>query len=193
MRACLLAVALLAVTCPAEAAGGVSLGKVGYGGSGCPAGTASVGLGGDAKSLVLRFDRYRASAGGSTGRSFDRKSCDLAIPVKVPAGKSVSIVSADFRGVNHLPSAATSEVRVESFIAGSSGSVFTRTFTGPASGNFLASSSKGTAWSACGADVILRTHSSLLVTASRNRASDAGVGSGAIRSAIVYHLGWKNC
>ena len=81
----------------------IALGEPGYGGTGCPAGTVDVTLSPDAKSLSLLFDEYQVSVGGSSGKSFDRKSCNIAIPVHVPQGLSVSILKIDFRGFNHLP------------------------------------------------------------------------------------------
>ena len=61
----------------------ISLGEPGYGGNGCPAGSVSATLSPDAKSLSMLFDSYIVEAGGETGRSFDRKSCTIAIPVSV--------------------------------------------------------------------------------------------------------------
>ena len=117
MRLLILALTVLLLALPAQAAS-LTMGKPGYGGSGCPGGTASVSLSRDGKSLTLRFTRYAVSAGGATGRTFDRKSCNLAIPVRVPAGKSVSILAIDFAGYNSLPASAKSEFRVEYFLAG---------------------------------------------------------------------------
>ena len=73
----------------------ISLGIPGYGGTGCPDGTVSATLSPDAKSLSLLFDQYQVSVGGTTGRSFDRRSCNIAIPVHVPQGLSVSILKID--------------------------------------------------------------------------------------------------
>jgi hypothetical protein len=87
----------------------ISLGTPGYGGSGCPVGSVSVTLSPDAKSLSLLFDQYQVAVGGTTGKSFDRKSCNIAIPVHVPQGLSVSVLKIDFRGFNHLPVSATSQ------------------------------------------------------------------------------------
>jgi hypothetical protein len=67
----------------------ISLGEPGYGGTGCPDGTVSVTLSPDQKSLSLLFDQYQVEVGGDTGKSFDRKSCNIAIPVHVPQGLSV--------------------------------------------------------------------------------------------------------
>ena len=119
MRALLLALSILAISLPAYAQTGLRLGKASYGGTGCPAGTAAVALSADKKSLSLRFDRYQVAAGGS--RSFDRKSCNLAIPLSVPQGISVSVVAVDYRGVNRLPAGAKAQFRAEYFFAGGRG------------------------------------------------------------------------
>jgi hypothetical protein len=96
----------------------ISLGTPGYGGTGCPEGTVSATLSPDKKSLSLLFDQYQVAVGGTSGKSFDRKSCNIAIPVHVPQGLSVSILQIDFRGFNHLPQQATSQFNVEYFFAG---------------------------------------------------------------------------
>ena len=190
MRLLILAMTVLLLAMPAQAAS-LSLGRPGYGGTGCPGGSASVSLSRDGKSLTVRFTRYAVSAGGSTGRTFDRKSCSLAIPVKVPAGKSVSILAIDFRGYNSLPTSAKSEFRVEYFIAGGQGPVFVRSFNGPRQGTFQTSdklTARSVVWSACGAGVTLRTNSSLKVTTSGGRAASASIESQKVKSAIVFTL-----
>src|SRR3954467_15421199 len=81
----------------------ISLGGPGYGGTGCPSGSVSTTLSPDAKSLSLLFDSYQTEAGGDTGKTFDRKSCNIAIPVHVPQGLSISVLAVDYRGYNNLP------------------------------------------------------------------------------------------
>ena len=133
MKALLLGALALGALAAAEPASAddIALGVPGYGGSGCPAGTVSTTLSPDAKSLSLIFDQYEVSAGGSTGRSYDRKSCNVAIPVHVPGGYSISVVSVDYRGFNHLPPRAASQFNVEYFFAGGRGPAFRRSFFGP--------------------------------------------------------------
>ena len=71
----------------------LQLGYPGHAGSGCPAGTASASLSPDGSALTLLFDQYKAEAGGMTGLSMDRKTCNISIPVLVPEGYSVSILT----------------------------------------------------------------------------------------------------
>ena len=194
--AIVIALAISVVSLPANAQGGLVLGKPAYGGPGCPAGTASASLGSDGKSLSLRFTRYQVAADGRTGRSFDRKSCNLAIPVHVPAGRSVSILSMAFSGYNQLPSSGKSELRFESFFAGGQGPVFARSFSGPLQAGFAVKQSvpvSSVIWSGCGADVILRTNSSLIVHTAPNQKAAAAIGSQQVRTAVVYTLQSRAC
>lgn len=190
MKTWLLALALIALALPASAAS-PKLGKPAYGGPGCPAGTAMVVAGND--SVSIRFDRYQVAAGGSSGKSFDRKACSLSIPLTVPAGKSVAVIGVTYAGYNRLPAGATSQFSIEQFLAGGTGPVFSRSFKGPQSGRFTASSDAALVWSACGGGVTLRTNSSLLVRASGGQAASASIRTQDVKTAIVYRLRWKNC
>lgn len=191
MRLLAIAITFAALLSPALAASGISIGAPGVGGTGCPAGTARASLSADGTSLSVRFDAYRVAAGGA--RSFDRKACGLSIPISVPAGKSVAIVSVDFQGVNRLPAGAKAVFRAEYFLAGGKGPVFEKTFNGPANGRFATSNTGTIAWSACGSDVVLRTNSSLRVQTTGGKAASSSVRSVDVNTAFLYHLRWKNC
>jgi hypothetical protein len=174
----------------------IALGNPGYGGTGCPDGTASVTLSPDAKSLSILFDEYYVEAGGSTNKSLARKSCNIAIPVHVPQGLSVSILTIDYRGYNSLPNGANSTFAVEYFFAGQQGPKFTKTFNGALDKDYLITNKlQATAlvWSACGADVNLRTNSSIRVRTTQNKEALATVDSEDISAAIKYQLQWKQC
>jgi Domain of unknown function (DUF4360) len=174
----------------------ISLGQPGYGGTGCPAGSVSVTLSPDAKSLSLLFDQYQVAVGGKTGKSFDRKSCNIAIPVHVPQGLSVSVLKIDFRGFNHLPVSATSQFNVEYFFAGTKGPVFERRFRGPLDEDYLINNeltAQSIVWSGCGADVNLRTNSSMRVKTVSNKEAMASIDSEDINAGIVYQLQWREC
>ena len=198
MKALLLGALALGALAAAEPASAddIALGVPGYGGSGCPAGTVSTTLSPDAKSLSLIFDQYEVSAGGSTGRSYDRKSCNVAIPVHVPGGYSISVVSVDYRGFNHLPPRAASQFNVEYFFAGGRGPAFRRSFFGPLDSDYTISNqlqAESMVWSPCGADVNLRTNSSMRVSTVYNAEAMATVDSEDVNAAIVYRLSWRRC
>ena len=155
----------------------IALGEPGYGGTGCPDGSASVTLAPDAKSLSILFDEYYVEAGGSTNKSMQRKSCNIAIPVHVPQG-------------------AKSTFAVEYFFAGVQGPKFNKVFNGELDKDYLITNklkASALVWSACGADVNLRTNSSIRVQTKQNKEALATVDSQDVSAAIVYQLQWKQC
>ena len=191
-----IALTALAMAGAASARDDIRLGEPGYGGTGCPSGSVSTTLSPDEKSLSLIFDEYTVSAGGTTGRSFDRKSCNVAIPVHVPQGYSVSVLSVDYRGFNHLPRGATSQFNVEYFFAGGRGPAFRRSFFGALDSDYTISNvlqAESVVWSACGADVNLRTNSSMRLNTVNYAEAMATVDSEDVNAAIVYHLQWRPC
>lgn len=174
----------------------ISLGLPGYGGTGCPDGSVSATLSPDAKSLSLLFDQYQVAVGGKTGKTFDRKSCNIAIPVHVPQGLSVSVLKIDFRGFNHLPASATSQFNVEYFFAGTRGPAFQQKFRGVLDEDYLINNqltAQAITWSACGADVNLRTNSSMRVKTVANKEAMASIDSQDINAGIIYQLQWRTC
>ena len=192
----LLALAVLALTSSVAMADDISLGVPGYGGSGCPAGSVSATLSPDQKALSLLFDQYQVAAGGTSGVSFDRKSCNVAIPVHVPQGVSVSVLAVDYRGFNHLPIQGTSQFNVEYFFAGGRGPAFRKSFYGPLDSDYLISNkivAEGLVWSGCGVDVNLRTNSSMRISTNNNAEALATIDSEDINAAIIYHLQWRTC
>jgi hypothetical protein len=189
------ALSALAAAVPASA-DDIALGLPGYGGSGCPSGSVSATLSPDAKTLSLIFDQYEVSAGGMTGRTYDRKSCNVAIPVHVPSGYSISVLSVDYRGYNHLPYRGTSQFNVEYFFAGGRGPAFRRSFWGSLDSDYFINNqltAESMVWSPCGADVNLRTNSSMRVATYNNAEATATVDSEDVNAAIVYHLQMRRC
>lgn len=193
-------VKLFAVTCLVVSAqvkaDDIRLGAPGYGGNGCPAGSASVTLSPDKKSLTLIFDQYLVEAGGINAR-VGRKSCNIAIPVHVPNGLSVSIISADYRGFNSLPRGARSTFSAEYFFAGQRGPKATRSFYGPLDSDYLIENDLvvgALVWSRCGESVNLRVNSSM-TTITNSQGDDAlsTVDSADFKAGIVYKLQFRRC
>ena len=180
----------------AQADDDISLGTPAYGGSGCAAGTVATTLSPDQKALSILFDDYQVSVGGETHKAFDRKSCNVAIPVHVPQGQSVSILTVDYRGFNRLPRGASSQFNVEYFFAGGRGPSFRRSFRGPLESDYIITNelvADAMVWSGCGVDVNLRTNSSMRLNTSRNAEALATVDTEDVKAAIVYHLQWRSC
>lgn len=187
----------LALAYTASAQNQIQLGLPAYGGSGCPAGSASVTLSPDQQSLSILFDGYVAEAGGATSRQIDRKSCNLAIPVQVPQGYSISVFQVDYRGFNALPRGARSQFNVEYFFAGARGPRQTRTFLGPDSSEYLLTdrlAAEALVWTPCGASTNLRVNSSMTVFSNRmGEQTMSTVDSADVQAGLVYHVQWRRC
>lgn len=175
---------------------GLILGQPQYGGTGCPAGTASVALSPDQSSLSILFDQYVVEAGGAT--VIGRKNCNIAIPVRVPQGYSFSVIAIDYRGFTALPRGGRAQLNVDYFLAGGGAGVRTsKTFFGPVASDYLKSDSLGLqaiVWTPCGADTNLRANTTMMVqtNAAREQAF-ATVDSADISSGLIYHLQWRRC
>lgn len=193
-----LAAAAVIVLMGAQAgAQNLQLGTPAYGGTGCPAGTASVSVSPSNDAVSILFDQYVAEAGRTTARRIDRKSCNITIPVFVPSGYSVAVFAVDYRGYNAVPSGAYSRFDAEYFWAGSRGPRISRVFNGPINDiysltdNLIATT---LVWSPCGASVNLRINSSMMAQSnSRMDQTMSTVDSADITSGLIYHLQFRRC
>lgn len=184
----------------ANAADDIKLGEPSYGGTGCPQGTVGITLSPDSKVLSMIFDAYVAEAGKSIGKTLQRQTCNLSVPIHVPQGMSVSILKVDYRGYVYAPKGTSAQFSVEYFLKSFNGQT-----TGPKSektfsnydNEYMISNQLGlqaVVWSACGEDVNLRVNSSM--TAKTNAKKDdvlATVDSVDIAGGIIYQLQWQKC
>jgi hypothetical protein len=176
----------------------ISLGIPAYGGNGCPAGSASVSITPDGKQLSLIFDQFITEAGPASGKTLDRKSCNIGIPVHVPQGLSVSVIAVDYRGFVSLPnSQSTARIQAEYFFSGMRGPLFVKDFRGVQDTNYLFNNTLGVqaaVWSPCGADVNLRVNASMMLrNNSYHQDAMATVDSADISAGIIYKLQWRSC
>lgn len=179
------------------AADTLKLGVPAYGGTGCPAGSASVNLSPDQSELSILFDSYVVEAGGSTGKRMDRKSCNVSIPVTVPQGFSVAIFQVDYRGFNSIPRGGMAKFDAEYFWAGARGPHQTRMFAGAIQDNYTLTdmlAATTLVWTPCGASINLRANTSMMVqTNAQNQQAMSTVDSADISSGLVYHVQWRQC
>lgn len=192
----LLSAALLSVSVAALAQDDIALGEPGYGGNGCPAGSASVTLSPDQKSLSIIFDQFITEAGPSVGKQLDRKACNIAIPVHVPNGFSISIIAVDYRGFVSLPRTASARLQAEYFFAGMQGPRFIKDFRGVQNTDYVFNNTLGVAanvWSPCGADVNLRVNANMMLTNRSYEDAMATVDSADINAGIIYQIQTRRC
>lgn len=177
---------------------GLELGYPSTGGNGCPQGTVSASLSPDSSELSILFDSFIAEAGPSVGKTLDRKSCNISIPVSVPQGYSVSILAVDYRGFVALPDRRSmARFSAEYFFANSRGPRFFKTFRGEQATDYFIENDmivSAMVWSACGAQTNLRINAAMMLqNSSRYDDAMATVDSADISSGIIYQLQWRRC
>lgn len=176
---------------------GLKLGTPAYGGNGCPAGTASVTLSPDETAVSILFDQFMTEAGGVTGKTVDRKSCNLTLPVQVPNGYSVSVFQVDYRGFNAVPAGGYNRFDAEYFWAGSRGPKITRMFNGPMMDSFTLTDrllASTLVWTPCGQSVNLRVNAAMMSKTNRRGDDVLGsVDSADISSGLIYHIQFRRC
>ncbi|HXH76625.1 MAG TPA: DUF4360 domain-containing protein [Bacteriovoracaceae bacterium] len=193
----LASVTLLVGSLSAFAQDTIQLGYPAMGGNGCPQGTASASLSPDGTALSIIFDQFLTEAGPASGRTIDRKSCNIAVPVHVPNGFSISVLAVDYRGYVGLPVNASARLSAEYFFAGAQGPRFVKDFIGRTDNDYTFQNQLGVqamVWSPCGADVNLRVNASMQVR-NTNRSLDAiaSVDSADISAGLVYHIQMRRC
>jgi hypothetical protein len=164
----------------------VTFGEPGYGGSGCPDGTAEVIRGFSNQAAIYILDAYKV---GGNGRAVDRQTCAVAISVDVPDGVSVAIRNVAIRGAADLPDGLDATVSVEAFTASTHGEINEIPLSGAMySGylRFVTIPEDQLQWSACGADTNLRVNTSLRTRGDRQ--ADVS-----LNALIVYPLATKAC
>ncbi len=139
-----------------------SLGSIAYGGSGCPNGSAQQSFDSADGSVILTLSSMVANANSDTGRNVDRKSCNLAIPIDVPPGMSVALVTST-TGTYDVGVNGTAKYSQELFTTGSRGPLIQKEFIGPVSDvlNVDSASEVDPIWTPCGQSTILRTNISM--------------------------------
>jgi Domain of unknown function (DUF4360) len=177
---------MAAFVSPAFAAPKVEIIGAGYGGSGCPGGSANVTVSPDGQELTILFDKFIAL--GNNSRE-SRKSCNLTIPIKVPQGFQISLYDADYRG--YVAPKTTGQLRAEYFFAGGRGPIFSRKFNGEMQYNVRDSlATVADVWSRCGDSLNMRVNAAM---------SASGQGMATVDSfdlahrGLVYHVKYRTC
>ncbi len=158
----------------------------GYGGSGCPANSASVTVSPDGQELSILFDKFIA-VGNNPSES--RKSCNLSIPIKVPQGFQISLYDADYRG--YVAPATSANLRAEYFFAGARGPVFSRSFNGETNYNVRDKlATVADVWSGCGASANMRVNAAMVARGKGMATVDSF---DLAHRGLVYHIQYRTC
>lgn len=171
---------------PAFAAPKVEILGAGYGGNGCPDGSASVTVSPDGQELTLLFDKFIAE--GNNAKE-SRKSCNLSIPIKVPQGFQISLYDADYRG--YVSPFTQARLRAEYFFAGQRGPVFQRTFNGETDYNVRDRlATVANVWSACGKSENMRVNAAM---SARGRGIATVDSFDLAHRGLKYHIKYRAC
>jgi hypothetical protein len=175
----------------------IRLGNPAYGGTGCPAGSASVTVSPDQSAISVLFDQFLTEAGNTTRRRIDRKSCNLSVPVQVPGGYSVAVFAVDYRGYNAVPRGGYNKLEAEYFWAGARGPRIVRQFNGPLNDSYSLTDdlmASTVVWTPCGQSVNLRVNASMMSMANSRMEQTLGtVDSIDLTSGLVYHIRFQRC
>lgn len=134
----------------------------------------------------------------------DRKTCNIAIPVQVPPGYSVSLFKYDYRGEATIPHDASGRFTTEYFFAGSNGPRMDRQFPAGFDDAFTFTDNvvgAAMVWSPCGREVMLRSNtvasvrSSFMPGFSNGNPATITIDSADITGqvALKYVLKWRAC
>ncbi|WP_306209686.1 DUF4360 domain-containing protein [Actinoplanes sp. RD1] len=156
-----------ATTATADAAAAITVEVAAASGSGCAPGTASVVSNGDDTGFRIRYRDFVAAAGGDADVVDRRKNCQLGVLVGIPAGWTIAIASANYRGRANLRSGATALQRTSYYWQGSSATERQDdTFTGPYSGLWATwDVAPVLTYAPCGSKSVLNINTELRITA----------------------------
>lgn len=150
-------------------------------GTGCPAGTTDFAITPDGQTLTVLFDSYTADPGNLT--------CNLAIPVHVPNGFQVSLMTADYRGFVQ----GKAELRRSYFFAGATGPSLVTPLSSGGGKDYLQRDNLLTmsqSFARCGQDVNLRINSRIRT---KTNSSMISVDSLDLNNGMIFHLKYKKC
>lgn len=151
----------------------VTIGEPSSGGSGCPQGSVRSTLSPDQQTLSILFDEFVAEAGDQVGRSKAAADCIVKVPLRLPVGYQIRLVTMDLRGFTVVPSSGYSSIssraafdvdRIDSdsFF----GLASLRVFRSHDPNEFaLASTTVGPQWSRCGQPITVTSDTRLVAQA----------------------------
>jgi Domain of unknown function (DUF4360) len=194
----LLALAVLALGLTAEAQ--IRLGQPAYGGTGCPAGTASVSITDDQSILSILFDAFVAQAPSPQGAAFDRKSCNLRIPVSVGPGYQVALVAFDYRGFAAIPVGGRGAFEARyAYVGQRTPAVFRKNFAAGVVDNYSLKNeliSTSVDWTPCstGRDLMLTVDANILAMTNQQRqAANVSIDSVDVSAGLLYAIQLRRC
>lgn len=179
---------------------GVVLDVVTVNGSGCPPGTAEVGLLPDNTGFRVAYREFMARAGGGSGPVEFRKNCQLNVLIRVPEGFTYAIGGAEFHGRARLAAGASALHRTNYYFQGlADNHIVDHPFAGPFFGKWQTSdvnSGGEDVYAPCGALRGVNINTELRVyegSSDPNRVSTMSMTSTGGDVDTLVHFDWKPC
>ncbi len=150
-------------------------------GSGCPAGTTDFAITPDGQTLTILFDAFSADPGNVT--------CNIAVPVHVPNGFQVSLMTADYRGFVE----GSAELRRSYFFAGATGPSLVTPLSSSGGKEYTQRDNLVTmseSFAKCGQDVNLRINSRIRT---KTNSSSISVDSLDLNNGMIFQLQYRKC
>ncbi len=150
-------------------------------GSGCPAGTTDFAITPDGQTLTILFDAFSADPGNVT--------CNIAVPVHVPNGFQVSLMTADYRGFVE----GSAELRRSYFFAGATGPSLVTPLSSSSGKEYTQRDNLVTmseSFAKCGQDVNLRINSRIRT---KTNSSSISVDSLDLNNGMIFQLQYRKC
>jgi len=176
----------------------IRTGQVSFDGNGCPEGSMRAVFAPDNLSFTLLYDNFVATVDPTTLGKRDVMTCDVLIPIEIPAGMQMEITRIDFRGFVALPDRVKAQLQTIFNFRGRGGdgqrlSLINR-FQGPVMDNYEITADAVSEASPCGGSTTLRATTQLKVI-SQNKAETSTITLDSIdgSSNAVYFLNWKKC
>ena len=180
-------VALLATLVPPP--GPVTIDVVSVSGTGCPAGTVSVGMSQDNEAFTVTYSDFLVQGNGGEAK----KSCTIALRLNHAAGYTYGIAATDYRGFAHLADKTKGVVRNDYHFPGFPTRHSMHTYQAPMSDNWhVTDTPDGVAHGPCKERKPLTIEAELKVTGKGNTSfmtmdsTDSSV-------STTFRLSWKKC
>ncbi len=158
-----------------------------FAGTGCPANSTAV-AGENTDTLSILFDSYDAGKDSVSGKR--RVACSFAVPVHVPSGLQVSVMTADWQGFVE----GKGELRRKYFFAGQPNQPWeVSKFNKPAGYDFTETDAQlhgSLSFSECGEDKMIRINSNIRAKGSN---SYMAIDTLDLKNKVVFKLQWRTC
>ncbi|MBU2704860.1 DUF4360 domain-containing protein [Zooshikella marina] len=181
--------------------GSVYIEDIVYGGTGCPQDSVGISIATNGLNFGVSFDQYIAGIGDGFSRADQRKSCDLRVNLKVPAGYAYTVVDLTYRGYAEMDRgifasmSSTYHFQGEALEAG-----FVKNMRGPIEKDFTYTDSldlESFVWSSCGATAPLVLQTRMKLKKARFTPPESGgtIGVDSVEGKLTHEYGllWKKC